>query len=315
VRGHRAIVRRALVVGVFVLTVVALGALLVESVGLAGAPTPSIAGGAPPIAPPREEPFVPMAATLAAADPPFAPPSLIAGLITGQAILSEHTTSFLFEGPEAPRATNIRRAAELLDGITIAPSARFSFNDAVGERTRARGFVHARILRGGSYDEGVGGGICQLASTIFVAALNAGLPIERARPHSRLQRYAPPGMDVAISWQRSDLVFVNDYDVPLTLEIELVPGEHEEAIHVALVGDTAPREVEIVLHTHRELTIPERERIDRRLAPGERVVVFEGVRGAEVRRRRTIRYPEGRTVVERHDLRYPPVAREIRVSR
>ncbi len=320
-RGHRAIVRRAFVVGLFVLTVVVLGALLVESVGLAGAPFPSTAARAPMNGPARlvEDPVDPTLEEPVAEVSPEVPPPLVTALITGlltdQPILSEHTTSFLFEGAEGPRATNIRRAAELLDGITIAPSARFSFNDAVGERTRARGFVHARILRGGSYDEGVGGGICQLASTIFVAALNAGLHIERARPHSRLQRYAPAGMDVAISWQRSDLVFVNDYDVPLTLEVELVPGEHEEAIHVALVGDTTPREVEIVLHTHRELTIPERERIDRRLAPGERVVAFEGVRGAEVRRRRTIRYPEGRTVVERHDLRYPPVAREIRVSR
>lgn len=282
-----------------------LGTLLLSSVGRAGAPfTTDVA------APPSSQPTsLPSPASI------DVPASALEPALAGPPILGAHTTSFLVEGSEAPRATNIRRAAALLDGLTLAPSARFSFNDAVGERTRARGFVHARILRGGTYDEGVGGGICQLASTLFVAALNAGLPIERARPHSRLQRYAPPGLDVAISWQRSDLVFVNDYHVPLTIGVDLVPGEHDEAIHVALFGDAAPRDVEIVLHTRRELSIPERERVDRDLAPGARVVVFDGVRGAEVRRRRTIRYPEGRTVVERHDLRYPPVAREIRVSR
>lgn len=255
------------------------------------------------VAPPRPAPVAEPPAPVA--EPPAA---------TAFPVLGEHTTTFPTGGADAPRAANIRRAAALLNGAEIAPRTSFSFDDTVGPRTLARGFVRARVLVGGAYDEGVGGGICQLASTLFVAALRAGLPIERARPHSRLQRYAPPGLDVAISFRRSDLRFASDFDVPIRVETELAPGpDGTEAVTVRLRGDAHPREVEIAVHSERDLGVPDRVRIDRRVAPGERRVVAEGVRGAEVRRRRTIRYDDGRVVVERVDLRYPPVAREIRV--
>ena len=106
-----------------------------------------------------------------------------------------------------PRVTNIQRAASILDGQIIPAGATFSLNTALGERTRARGFVSApQIGEGGVLEDAVGGGVSQTATTVFNAAFFAGLKIVTHTPHEFwITRYpAGPRGDGLLGRARAD---------------------------------------------------------------------------------------------------------------
>jgi vancomycin resistance protein YoaR len=121
--------------------------------------------------------------------------------------------------PGQPRVVNIRRAAQLLDGRVIPAGGRFSMNDALGKRTRARGFVPAPMISGGRLVPSVGGGISQVATTLYNAAFFAGLEIVTSTPHSfYIDRY-PMGREATISWGGPELVFRNQWAAPLRMRL------------------------------------------------------------------------------------------------
>jgi len=107
-----------------------------------------------------------------------------------------------------------------LDGAIIPPGAVFSFNALVGARDRAKGFVPAPNLNAdGILEEAPGGGICQLASTIYNAGLLGGLEVVERHPHSRAVAHVPPGRDATIATWRKDLKLRNPFRQPLMLRI------------------------------------------------------------------------------------------------
>ncbi len=113
---------------------------------------------------------------------------------------------------------NILRATQELDGTILPPGAVLSFNGRVGERTLARGFAFGpEVGPGGAAQEGLGGGICQVAGNLYEASLTAGLEVEQWHPHSRRVRYAEPGLDAAVSWPHQDLVVRNALGRPIRL--------------------------------------------------------------------------------------------------
>ncbi len=118
-----------------------------------------------------------------------------------------------------PRVINIRRAAQLLDATVIQPGARFSMNQALGPRTRARGFVSAPMISGGRLVDSVGGGISQVATTLYNAAFFSGLQLVAHTPHSfYISRY-PMGREATISWGGPELIFVNNWPAPLRMHL------------------------------------------------------------------------------------------------
>jgi vancomycin resistance protein YoaR len=120
-----------------------------------------------------------------------------------------------------PRVTNIRRAAQLLDGTVLPPHGRFSLNGALGERTIAKGFVPAPSISGGELVDSVGGGISQVSTTLYNAAFFSGLKLVAHTPHSfYISRY-PPGREATISWGGPELIFVNDWPAPLRFRISV----------------------------------------------------------------------------------------------
>lgn len=115
---------------------------------------------------------------------------------------------------------NIATAAGELNGSVIEPGGILSFNRKVGGRDRAKGYQAAPfITASGQMLDTPGGGICQLASTIYNAALLAGMEILERHPHSRTVGHIPPGRDATISSWRKDLKFRNRHPVPLQLRI------------------------------------------------------------------------------------------------
>ncbi|MBQ7128790.1 MAG: VanW family protein, partial [Clostridia bacterium] len=108
------------------------------------------------------------------------------------------------------RTTNIKRACKYIDGKILNPGDTFSFNRTVGQRTAARGFKMATVYSGTTVAEGIGGGVCQVSTTIFNAALLANLPIYERHQHTMKVHYVTPGRDAAISWGSCDMKFNNN---------------------------------------------------------------------------------------------------------
>ena len=125
-------------------------------------------------------------------------------------LVAEYTT--YYPSDFAPRLTNIHRAADLMDDTLVLPGKVFSLNKEVGERTGARGFAQGYVISGGKLQVDYGGGVSQLATTVFNAAFFAGLEDVEHHPHSfYISRY-PEGREATVAWGAKDLRFRNDTD-------------------------------------------------------------------------------------------------------
>lgn len=126
----------------------------------------------------------------------------------------------------ANRTENLRLACEAINGTIINPGEVFSFNDTVGERTAEKGYKPATIYGGeGESTDGVGGGICQVASTIYWAALYLDLETVMREPHMYLVTYVPAGMDATIYWDSGlDYKFRNNREHPLMITANIDGG-------------------------------------------------------------------------------------------
>jgi len=137
---------------------------------------------------------------------PVADPEEIAASLGIEMIVGEFTTNH--QCCEA-RVLNIHRIADLVRGVVIAPGARFSLNEHVGERTVEKGFVTAGSIQLGRFKDAVGGGVSQFATTLFNAAFFAGLDFEAYQSHSIVISRYPYGREATISYPQPDLVVVN----------------------------------------------------------------------------------------------------------
>ena len=118
-----------------------------------------------------------------------------------------------------PRVTNIQRAAEILDGTIIPAGGRFSLNEALGERTRARGSGPAPQINAGELEDAVGGGVSQMATTTFNAAFFAGLRVVVHTPHEFWITRYPPGREATISWGGPEMIVENDWPAAILMTV------------------------------------------------------------------------------------------------
>ena len=135
--------------------------------------------------------------------------------------------------------------AQLIDGTLIAPGGTFSFNGTTGERTAAKGFQEAPVIINGELQNGLGGGICQVSTTVFNAAFEAGLPITARTNHALYISHYPLGRDATVNYPDLDLRFVNDSDRWLLLRTFVGAGSltvnlYGTALHRRVESETAP---------------------------------------------------------------------------
>lgn len=128
-----------------------------------------------------------------------------------------------FSGSNA-RYKNIQMACRSVNHTIVWPGQEFSFNNSTGPRTAERGYLPAPIILGGDFDMDHGGGVCQAASTLYNAALQARLRIIERHGHSKPVRYVPSGKDAAVSYGDQDLRFVNTRSGPVIIKIRLAQG-------------------------------------------------------------------------------------------
>ena len=116
-----------------------------------------------------------------------------------------------YAGSRPNRLQNMQTTIDRFDGYIVKRGETFSFNQILGEVTEEAGFTWARVLKNGQNAWGLGGGVCQISTNLFRAALNAGLTINDRRAHSLdFDKYAPTGLDATIYLGQQDLVFTNN---------------------------------------------------------------------------------------------------------
>lgn len=113
------------------------------------------------------------------------------------------------------RLNNLELACEAINGYCVGPGETFSYNEAVGQRTKARGYKIATVYQSGEIAEDIGGGICQVSTTLWNAAMKANCENVERHEHSRPVSYVDRGKDATVSWGVQDMKFKNNTDSPL----------------------------------------------------------------------------------------------------
>lgn len=113
------------------------------------------------------------------------------------------------------RNTNVRLAAEALNGTIVQPGEEFSFNAVVGQRTVEKGYQEAAAYNSGEVVQEIGGGVCQMSSTLYRVVFQSGMTITYRRSHTFEPNYVTPGQDAAISWELPDFRFINESEGPI----------------------------------------------------------------------------------------------------
>lgn len=156
-------------------------------------------------------------------------------------IIGSYTT--YYNSRNRNRSHNIGLAAQAINNKVVFPGETFSFNEVVGKRTEAKGYMRAPVIVRGEVSEGIGGGICQISSTLFNAVDRAGLQIVNRYSHSRNVPYVPPGRDATVSWHGPDFVFKNKYEQPVLIRAFAGHGQASVMIYSADTVHHNPREV------------------------------------------------------------------------
>ena len=150
------------------------------------------------------------------------------------------------------RKSNIKIATQTLNGYCINPNEDFSFNEALGKRSIDKGYKSANIIKDGTFVKGVGGGVCQVSTTLYNALLLANIDITEVHKHSLPVGYVKPALDAMVSWDSADLKFKNTTNLP----IFIVSNCDGKNINFTIYGDTKSNNLEIKTSTEIVKTIP-----------------------------------------------------------
>lgn len=221
------------------------------------------------------------------------------------AVLGGFTT--YFDGCNLGRSANIRLAASKLNGCVIGAGETLSFNAAVGERTVENGFANAKIILDGKFVEGVGGGVCQVSTTLYNAALLSGLRVEEYHPHSLAVGYVSLSRDAMVSGNYFDLKIKNDRAFPVYLRVAVSVNR----IACTFYGESDGWSYSLLSERQETIPMPPEEIVegdeDRILVNGREGAVSRGYLIAR-------RGDEERKILLRTD-RYAPIAQVRQIRR
>ncbi|HNV68408.1 MAG TPA: VanW family protein [Candidatus Ozemobacteraceae bacterium] len=176
------------------------------------------------------------------------------------------------------RNENLRLAAERIDGVVVAPGEEFNFDKVVKERSRKNGFQLAGVISNGKVIPGLGGGICQVSTTLYRVALQSNLTITERHNHSIYDgiEYADRGLDAAVAWGSKNFRFRNTLSVPILLSVMSGPGRVQAAIYAP---EKPFDKVDVVTRNERKLPLEKKTVINAKLKAGQVKVVQPGVIG------------------------------------
>jgi vancomycin resistance protein YoaR len=221
--------------------------------------------------------------------------------------VSTYTTLY---GGIPNRIHNVELVAHLVDGTLIAPGATFSFNQTTGDRNAAKGFLEAPVIVNGELTTGLGGGVCQVSTTVFNAAFEAGLEIAARTNHALYISHYPQGRDATVDYPTVDLKFVNDTGNWLLLRTfvsssSLTVGLYGTPVHRKVVSSTSP----LVARGKP----PVKKTVDPTLKPGEKIVDDPGVPAMSTSVTRDVYAQDGKLLY--HDTWYSSYRAEPKLVR
>ena len=188
-------------------------------------------------------------------------------------VVSSFSTKF--KASDANRTENIRVAAQALHGALIEPGATFSFNKRVGPRAASLGYKEAPVVVNGELVPDIGGGVCQVSSTLYNAALLAGLRIDRRVSHTIPSTYVELGRDATVAYDYIDFRFVNNTTGHIFIQAEVDGSE----LTIALLGKEQAPKARLVSKVESSTPAPVVQVVDNTLPPGKSLVEEKGGKG------------------------------------
>lgn len=204
-------------------------------------------------------------------------------------VVATATTDMGVSSPN--RVFNVHLMADFMNGYKIAPGARFSFNEAVGPRTAERGFLEGQAIENGLLVPSIGGGVCQVATTVFDAAINGGYQVNERHNHSFYIDHYPTGLDATVADGGPDFAFTNDTGHTVVLQASYT----DQTITVQLLSAPIHRTVEISDPVPTNYVEPGKRYISDpdNTPPGTMTQQTQGERGFDVSRTVTVKNDAG----------------------
>lgn len=190
------------------------------------------------------------------------------------------TFSTNYQASNVSRTTNLKLASNKINGTVILPNEEFSYNKVVGERTISAGYKMAATYSNGQVVDGLGGGICQISSTLYDAVVMANLNVTTRRNHQFVTSYVPAGKDATVVWGSQDFKFVNSRKYPVRIVATVEGG----VATVQIWGIKEEVEYDISIETKKVATIEYTTQYvqDASLPVGQQKVIQAGNNGRKV---------------------------------
>lgn len=193
--------------------------------------------------------------------PKYDPPEVTEAMLRENVALLYRATTPISPTSDDNRNNNIRLAFEKINGTVLEPGSKFSFNNVVGWRTEKNGFLPAPEYAYGELETGIGGGVCQASSTVYVAAISAGLEIIDRKPHSDPVSYTSFGKDATVymsSNRKIDFVFKNNTKgkIYITAAVKTDPANRKRFYCEVSIWGPSQGDVSYELVTREVETIP-----------------------------------------------------------
>lgn len=250
------------------------------------------------------------------------PASITADVLNGQMVQIAYVSTQIMKNSTADRTKNVERGCEPFNGMTVQPGQIVSFNKTVGPRTKKNGFYEANEIVGGEYTPGIGGGICQVSTTLYQAVIQAGLEVVYRQNHAIPVNYANKGADATVYDDRIDFKFKNNTDAPIYIVAKVVSSKSGKTCEFQIFGRPIPNNYKYSLR-HEEEIIPIPEKAEKIPDREQKYVFFidqthevPGKVGYKVKTYLVTRTESGSFLEERHITTdtYPPTPRKIYIG-
>lgn len=219
-------------------------------------------------------------------------PEITAGELSQNGIkelIAVYTTEF--DPEDTNRTANVKLSAQKINGKLLYPGQIFSYNDTVGPREKSQGFKEAMEIINGEFVPGIGGGVCQVSSTLYNAVILTGLEVVERTNHSKPLSYVPLGRDATVVYDAIDFKFVNNSLGPIMIMAETIGNK----LHVGIFGQKAlDKHIEIMVTQQQSIEPAIVKKPDPTLAPGQSKIEKRGKPGYEVTVTRIIRDNAGK---------------------
>lgn len=189
------------------------------------------------------------------------------------------TFSTKYDATNIPRTTNLKLAMNKLNGVVVAPGETFSYNKTLGKRTAEAGYKEAGGYAGGKVVQTLAGGICQISSTLYDAAIYANLEIVERHNHMFLAGYVGAGKDATVVYGAYDLKFKNTRNYPIMIKTSI--GSGVAKIDIFGIKEDVEYEVEISSKILSYTSFKVIRETDNSLAPGQEKVSQSGMNGCK----------------------------------